>query len=174
MGRLDSAIADYSKAIELNSDDASLYAARGFVYLKKGDKDGAVADFSKAIEMKPDAAYYEARAYLYDGEGDTEKEIGDVTRLITFKPSDTSLVLRRADLYMKLKRYDEALADYEQVLTGDPKSIPALAGKGEVIAKKGDRRGGAAQLQEALQLTSDPKEKEYIQAKLREIGVGPL
>ena len=56
----------------------------------------------------------------------------------------------------------------------DPKKAAALAGEGEVIAKKGDLRAGAAQMQQALQLASDPKEKERIQVKLRELGVGPL
>ena len=65
-------------------------------------------------------------------------------------------------------------ADYEKVLAKDPKNATALAGEGEVIAKKGDRRAGAAKLQQALQLASDPKDKERIQVKLREIGVGPL
>jgi len=54
------------------------------------------------------------------------------------------------------------------------RGIAALAGKGEVIAKKGDRRAGAEQLQTALRLATDPKDKESIQAKLRAIGVGPL
>jgi hypothetical protein len=49
-----------------------------------------------------------------------------------------------------------------------------LAGKGEAIAKQGNRRAGAEELQKALQIASDPKEKEGIQTKLREIGVGPL
>jgi predicted TPR repeat methyltransferase len=73
-----------------------------------------------------------------------------------------------------LNKLDESLADYEKVLAKDPKNVAALAGKGEVIAKKGDRRAGAEQLQAALRLATDPKDKESIQAKLRAIGVGPL
>jgi predicted TPR repeat methyltransferase len=73
-----------------------------------------------------------------------------------------------------LNKTDESQADYEKLLAKDPKNVAALAGKGEVIAKKGNKRAGAAQLQESLQLATDPKEKESIQAKLRAIGVGPL
>jgi tetratricopeptide (TPR) repeat protein len=90
------------------------------------------------------------------------------------KPEETDFYLRRADLYLNLNKYDEALADYQKVLAKEPKNVSALAGKGEVIAKKGDRRTGAAQLQEALRLATDPKQKEGIQSKLRAIGVGPL
>ena len=117
---------------------------------------------------------YEARLYLYTDEKDSEKILGDLTHLIALKPAETDLYMRRADLYLKLNKYDEALVDYERILAKDPKNTRALAGKGEVIAMKGDRKAGAAQLQEALQMATDPKEKEGIQAKLRAIGVGPL
>ena len=66
------------------------------------------------------------------------------------------------------------MTDYERVLAKDPKNVEALAGRGEMVAKKGDRRAGAEQLRQALQLASDPKEKDVIQSKLRAIGVGPL
>jgi tetratricopeptide (TPR) repeat protein len=95
-------------------------------------------------------------------------------RLIALKPDRTELYLQRANLYFKLNWYDDSLADYEKVLAKEPKNVSALAGKGEIIAKKGDRKAGAEQLQEALRLATDPKEKENIQARLRSIGVGPL
>ena len=126
-------------------------------------------------ELKPDEiSYYEARLYLYNSTDNFEKALGDLTHLIALKPDETDLFFRRAEIYLKLGRNDESLADYEKVLAKNPKNVAALAGKGEVIAKKGDRRAGAEQLQQALRLATDPKEKENIQAKLRAIGVGPL
>ena len=173
--QFDPAIADYSKAIGLRSDDAALYSARGFARLKKGDKSGALEDFSKAIALQPgESAYYTDRLYIYLSRGDAEKAVGDFTHLIALKPDETDLYLRRADLYLKLNKYEEARADYEKVLANDPNNVAALSGEGEVIAKRGDRRAGAAKLQQALQLASDPKDKERIQVKLREIGVGPI
>jgi predicted Zn-dependent protease len=102
------------------------------------------------------------------------KAIDDFTRLIALRPDDKDLTLRRANLYLKLNRPNEALADCEKILAKDPQNVVAMAGKGEAIAKQGNRRAGAEELQKALQIASDPKEKEGIQAKLREIGVGPL
>jgi tetratricopeptide (TPR) repeat protein len=143
--------------------------------LKKGDKSGALEDFTRAIALQPgEGGYYTARLFIYLSQGDTEKAVGDLTHLIALKPDDTALALQRADLYLKLNKYDEARADYEKILAKDPKKAAALAGEGEVIAKKGDLRAGAARMQQALQLASDPKEKERIQVKLRELGVGPL
>ena len=45
------AIADYTKAIELNPDYAQAYNKRGFAYLMLGPKSKAQADFKRAIEL---------------------------------------------------------------------------------------------------------------------------
>ena len=45
------AIADYTKAIELNPDYAQAYNKRGFAYLMLGSKSKARADFKRAIEL---------------------------------------------------------------------------------------------------------------------------
>jgi uncharacterized protein YjbI with pentapeptide repeats len=53
-GAYDAAIADYTKAIELDLNDASAYYMRGRVYSKKGEYDKAIADLEKYIELIDD------------------------------------------------------------------------------------------------------------------------
>jgi hypothetical protein len=50
-GRLDSAIADYSKAIQRDSSSGIAYFNRGLAYLKKGQSSDAMPDFTKAAEL---------------------------------------------------------------------------------------------------------------------------
>ena len=50
------AIADFTKAIELNPDYAYAYYNRGYVKCNLEDYKGAIADFTKAIELNPDFA----------------------------------------------------------------------------------------------------------------------
>ena len=51
------AIADYTKAIELNSDfNYYNYNLRGAAKVNLKDYDGAIADFNKAIELNSDYA----------------------------------------------------------------------------------------------------------------------
>lgn len=45
------AIADYTRAIELNPDDAAAYFSRGLAYLGFGRKDQAREGFMKAMEL---------------------------------------------------------------------------------------------------------------------------
>jgi len=48
----DSAIEDFSKAIELDGNLSKAYAARGVSREAKGDGDGAKADYSKSIQIE--------------------------------------------------------------------------------------------------------------------------
>ena len=73
------AIADYTKAIEINPDDAVIYLIRGKAKHELKDYQGAIADWTKAIEIKPDlfAAYNNrglARQYVM---GDLEGACSD-------------------------------------------------------------------------------------------------
>ena len=52
-GDLDKALADFNKAIELDSAYAQAYNNRGAAYLAKGDNNKAIADFKKALELDP-------------------------------------------------------------------------------------------------------------------------
>ena len=51
------AIAEYSKAIKLNPDDADAYYNRGIAYRKLGNYKDAIVDYSSAIKINPDDAY---------------------------------------------------------------------------------------------------------------------
>jgi len=51
-GEHDAAIADFTKAIELNPECVQAYASRGVSKDAKGDTDGAKADYSKSIQIQ--------------------------------------------------------------------------------------------------------------------------
>src|SRR5688572_4179156 len=52
-GDWDGAIADHTRAIELNSKYAEAYYGRGYARREKGELSGAIADYSKVIELSP-------------------------------------------------------------------------------------------------------------------------
>ena len=56
------AISDFTKAIELNPDDADAYYNRGLAKSNLEDYYGAISDYNKAIELNPnDALSYNNR-----------------------------------------------------------------------------------------------------------------
>ena len=64
-GEYDHAIADFSKAIELDPKNVIAYGQRGIAYYYKGKFHRAVDDFSKVISLTPDDAF----AYYGRGDG---------------------------------------------------------------------------------------------------------
>ena len=73
-GNYQEAISDWSKAIEINPQDADLYYNRGVAKGDLEDYQGAIADYTKAIEINPQyaVAYFNrgvARELVNDLEG---------------------------------------------------------------------------------------------------------
>ena len=74
-GDHDRAIADFTKAIEINPHDAEAYYNRGIANQVKGDRDLAIADYTRALEIKPrHARAHYNRAAVYQANG--EKLVG--------------------------------------------------------------------------------------------------
>jgi tetratricopeptide (TPR) repeat protein len=83
-GDYDRAIANYSKAIEINPRLAEVYTNRGFAYLLKGQYDKAIADSNKAIELNPRlATAYSTRGNAYQGKGQYDQAIADYDKVTT-------------------------------------------------------------------------------------------
>jgi lipoprotein NlpI len=55
-GQLDGAIADFSRALELDSSHRASFTERGLVYLKLGQAGPAKKDFESALRLNPNDA----------------------------------------------------------------------------------------------------------------------
>jgi len=99
-GQDDQAIADFTKALEINPRDAAAYNNRGVAYSHQGQMDRALAEFTKALEINPrnaDAYHNRAKAYFY--KKDYDKTWADIKQAqsLGFKPDAEFLqALRKA------------------------------------------------------------------------------
>jgi len=83
----DRAIADISKAIEIDPKDAGVYFFRGRVYFGKGDAKNAVADYSKVIEIEPkNAKAYFTRGFVFHLVGQDDEAVADFDKVIELTP----------------------------------------------------------------------------------------
>ena len=77
-GQWDRAIADYSEAIRLKSDDAEVFNNRGNAYFHKGQLDRAIKDYDDAIRFKPDnARVFADRGLAYEKKGEPSQALLD-------------------------------------------------------------------------------------------------
>jgi len=89
-GEMDLAIADYSKAIEMDSSFSISYYKRGMAYYVKGQLEKALADYKKANNMDSNLNTYIDGADMYKGVGRLDELLASYIEamniLSSFKP----------------------------------------------------------------------------------------
>jgi len=110
---LDKAIADLTKAIELDPQLDIAYYYLGLACKTKGDDDKAIANYTKAIEIDPryDEAYCE-RGMSWYRKSDYDKAIADFTKAIEINPKNGNAYAGRSWVWGKKGDYDKANADW--------------------------------------------------------------
>lgn len=76
-GNYEQAAIDYTKAIIINPNEASLYSKRGDTYRQIGYYQLAISDYSQAIKLSPIRKHYEQRAKLWDDLKEQDKANAD-------------------------------------------------------------------------------------------------
>ena len=106
MGR---AMADESRAIELNPNFGRAYFNRGTLYYKRKDWDQALANYTKVLEIDPkDAEAYSNRGLVYYKKGDLERALADFAGPCLSTPMmRMPAIIRRCSL-ARLARYIES------------------------------------------------------------------
>jgi tetratricopeptide (TPR) repeat protein len=138
-GDYDRAIADTTRAIELEPNNAYAYNSRGIAYKEKGDYDHAIADYDKAIALDPKNVFaYNNRGNAYTSKGDLDRAIADFDQVIALNPKYALGYNNRGIAYYDKKDYDRAVADYEKAIELDPKYVAAYVNSGNARRAKRD------------------------------------
>jgi tetratricopeptide (TPR) repeat protein len=115
--RADRAIADYSRAIEIDPKYIRAYFARGGAYEKKGQLDRAISDYTRVLEIDPKAIQiYPQRGVAYERKHDFDRAIADHSSWIRFNPDVAKGYVVRGNAYAGKGDRDAAIADYTRAL----------------------------------------------------------
>jgi tetratricopeptide (TPR) repeat protein len=155
------AIADYSKALQLNPNYADAYYSRGTVYLRMNDNDRAIGDISQTLRLNPNHAYaYFNRGLAYQNKADYTRAIADYDQAVRLNPAlgdayqHAAVALNgRGDAYLKAGDYDRAIADYNRSIQLQPNSYWPYSHRGDAYRRKGDLERAIADLDQALGLS---------------------
>jgi serine/threonine-protein phosphatase 6 regulatory ankyrin repeat subunit B len=121
MEQWDKAIADYSKAIDLDPNNVHAWRARGSSYMKIKRWDEVATDYSKAIELEPEDWWsWHERGFAYIQLGQWDKVVTDYSKVIELKPEVADCYNRRARAYRQLGQWDKAIADYSKAIELEP------------------------------------------------------
>jgi len=113
-----SAIKNYTKAIDINTNDPLLYLYRGQSKFELKDYLGALSDYSKANELEPEDEYInESIGYVYSEMKDYKKAIQAFTTCIeTNLCPSFNLYVHRAIAKRELNDYEGEIEDLTKAI----------------------------------------------------------
>lgn len=125
------AVADFSKAIELNPKSVEARCYRGLARMASGDSDGAIEDYGKALELDPKfAPAYAGRGLAKNAKGDYDGAAEDLSQAMELDPKDPKAPLDRAYVRVSKGDLDGAIEDFSRAIKLDPRFAAAYFGRG--------------------------------------------
>jgi tetratricopeptide (TPR) repeat protein len=116
-GKIDLAISDYTRAIELNPNYYFARNNRGNIYKIENKPDEALVDYTKAIELKPSNFNpYNNRGAIYVNQRKYEEAIADLNKAIELKPDLREAYANRALAELNLGQREKSCADFKKAI----------------------------------------------------------
>jgi tetratricopeptide (TPR) repeat protein len=119
-GDYKAAVADFTHALEEDSQYEDAYNNRGITYYLMGENDLAMADFNKAIELNPqDAKVYNNRGELYYRRfHNDDQALADFKRCLELDPQYALAYNNQGNVYNDVDRgaYAESIPYYDRAI----------------------------------------------------------
>ena len=112
---LDTAVTDFTKAVQLNPVHSEAYFNRAVAFASKGDFDRCIADSTEAVRLNP--KYGDAnliRGIAYGEKGEQGKAISDYSEAIRLNSSSAIAYACRGEAYKKTGETARANADFAE------------------------------------------------------------
>ncbi|PYK85555.1 MAG: hypothetical protein DME40_17450 [Verrucomicrobia bacterium] len=97
------AIADYSEALKVKSNDPDIFERRAYAEMQLKDYDKALHDYNEAIKLSPEEPkYYQVRAFIHQTKNDLKAAMADVDKTLKLDPNNQDAQQRKRFLDAKL------------------------------------------------------------------------
>jgi tetratricopeptide (TPR) repeat protein len=163
----DSAMAEYDRALSLDSFQVQAFVNRGLVREVLHDTEKAIEDYTKAIKNKPSYAdAYIKRAATYKSLGKFKQALADYTAAIErdsgsylFDPTlhFSNAYFGRGNVYYQTGEFEKAVADYDSSLKLSPNNSLAFLNRGRALGDAQQYDSAIASYTRAITLLS-PRE----------------
>ncbi|HEX8775270.1 MAG TPA: tetratricopeptide repeat protein [Pyrinomonadaceae bacterium] len=128
--RLDEALNELNKILQLDTKHVFAYILRGDVLRRKRDYESAIRSYSTAIQLNPRfAEAYGDRGYAYYFKGNHEQALKDYAKALELKPDLAIVYYNRGNLYRDKEQFDKALQDYEVYIKYEPEDGDGYYGR---------------------------------------------
>ncbi len=167
--KYDAALSDIDAAIADGVSKPKLLAMKAQVLDNAKRIDEALAAMDSAIDLAPGKPeLLNERCWLKGTRNRAlDTALKDCTRAIDLMDDPAPALDSRGFVYLRMQRYDDAIADFDAALKRDPNLGASLFARGIARLRKGDKAGGDADLARARAMSAD------IDKTYAEYGVAP-
>jgi tetratricopeptide (TPR) repeat protein len=144
----------FQKAIAMNPTQSRWIYEMALIYYAIPDEQNSLKYMLLAGEKgyKKDNEYLQNLATAYVNAGKPAEGIGMLKELLQKRPSDINIINMLAESYYDIKKYDEAIIYFDQILAIEKNNASALYMIGMSFQKKGDKQKGQALCDKAIEL----------------------
>ncbi|PKF73456.1 tetratricopeptide repeat protein [Chryseobacterium sp. PMSZPI] len=140
------------KGLQIDDKNPEFYLTRSKIYDSQGKKDLAIKDLNQILTFAPDNVFAKTGlANLKKNNGDLEGALKDYNQLIAEKP-ESLLYNGRGDVFLKMKKYKEAVADVNKAIAIDPKFSQSYVTKALVLFDTAKPKEACENLDKAVAL----------------------
>jgi len=159
----DGAIAEFTKAIELNPKFDRAYTNRGISWMEKGEYDRAIDDCSIAMELNPKQLQaYSSRGNAWRFKGDFNQAVADYTKAIELNSNEARLYNNRGATWVNKGDFEQAIADFTKAIELEPKYAMPYYNRGNILYCRMNLKGAIPDYHKALENDYQPRNYPYL------------
>jgi len=138
-GALDSAIDDYTAAINHNPSNLAALRNRGVIYVRKNEFDRALADFRQIVTRdKNNAVGHSYHGYVLMEKGELDRAISDFNTAIKLDGQNPEHYKHRSRAFYRKHDLNRAIADLDQAAKLSPNDGSIFNDRAEILIAKGE------------------------------------
>jgi len=157
LGKLEDALADYDRAIQIDATNAIAHYNRANLLSEMGNLKGAIDSYTRAIELKP--VNYVCMVCAYINRANARIESGDIAKvadeyeeLVRLSPQDPMVYESRG--YFRAQQGDHAgaMEDYAHAIALNPKNANSYSNRAIAREQNGDTTGALEDYNRAIEI----------------------
>jgi len=151
--RINEAIRDFLKTIELDPDDSKAYSNLSAVYSMRGDFDRAIEYSDKAIRVDPDdPANYTNRGLAFKNKKQFQEALSDLNHACRLSHDDFKAYTNRAALLSEMGMHEDALNDFKRALDLSENKEKILANRAMTWLNMGNFQNAIQDIERSLEI----------------------
>ncbi|KTD70028.1 TPR repeat-containing protein YrrB [Legionella steelei] len=173
--QLGEALADYTKAIEINPSEAISYLNRSLLYMKINNYSDAINDLDTAIKLQPNSAVmYVKRGLAKYASQDSNGALHDINQAIKLNQNMAEAYNLRAILRFSFNDYQGSKNDFDLAIKLNPFDSEVYKNRGIMFIKRQNKEAGCQDFNTSSRIGNVSAGKmieQYCKAKATRLSV---